>query len=106
MESLFSSFVGIIVVIAVILPLLTMAETVKRLAAELRHVQSKLDALLKHAGVQYDPFLNTAKEVSEALMRGESKIRVIAAYRKATGVGLKEAKDCVEELMRRTGTKS
>ena len=104
MESLFSGFVGIVVVVAVILPLLTMAETVKRLAAELRHVQGKLDVLLKQVGGQYDPYSTAPKEVCEALMRGESKIRVIAMYRKATGTGLKEAKDYVEELMRRTGT--
>lgn len=106
MESLFSGAVGIAIAMAFIVPLLTMAETVKRLAAELRHVQGKLDALLKHAGVQYDPFPDAPRDVLEALTRGESKVRVIAAYRKATGVGLKEAKDYVEELMRRTGTKS
>ncbi|MBM4016625.1 MAG: hypothetical protein FJ293_16910 [Planctomycetes bacterium] len=42
--------------------------------------------------------------VADALARGE-KIAAIAAYRKATGAGLKDAKDVVDELERGTKRK-
>jgi ribosomal protein L7/L12 len=56
-----------------------------------------VDLLLKHAGLSYDPKTLALPEVLEALRRGD-KIGAIKCYREATGVGLKEAKDFVEEL--------
>ena len=43
---------------------------------------------------------DTESEILDALQRGE-KIEAIQRYRQVTGVGLKEAKDFVEELMLR-----
>jgi len=37
------------------------------------------------------------------LQHGDGKIAVIKLYREATGVGLREAKDIIDEVMRRTG---
>ncbi|HVH25285.1 MAG TPA: ribosomal protein L7/L12 [Vicinamibacterales bacterium] len=66
----------------------------------LSRLEGKLDALLKHEGIQFDPFSGAPPAVLDALRRGK-KIEAIKAYRAATGADLKEAKDYVEELERR-----
>lgn len=65
-------------------------------------INHKLDALIQHAGIEYDPFENVSDEVIGALQRG-NKIEAIRHYRQATGAGLKEAKEQVEEIQRRAG---
>jgi ribosomal protein L7/L12 len=45
------------------------------------------------------------REVVDALQRGQ-KIQAIQHYRKATGVGLKKAKDFIEDAQRRAGDAS
>ena len=66
----------------------------------LSRLEAKLDALLKHEGIRFDPFSDCPPAVVDALRRGR-KIDAVKAYREATGAGLKEAKDYVEELQRR-----
>ena len=66
----------------------------------LPRLEAKLDALLKQQGVQFDPYADVPPRVIDALRRGQ-KIEAIKEYRGATGVGLKEAKDYVEEIERR-----
>ncbi len=66
----------------------------------LSRLEAKLDALLKHEGIQFDPYSNAPQPVIDALRRGK-KIEAIKEYRAATGAGLQEAKDYVEELQRR-----
>ena len=67
----------------------------------LSRLDAKVDALLKHAGVDFDPLGDVPADVREALERGE-KILAIKRLRQATGVGLKEAKAFVDEVQRRT----
>ena len=80
---------------------------VKRLAAREQHLrtlsrlEAKLDALLKHHGIQFNPYADAPASVVDALRRGK-KIEAIKAYRLATGSDLKDAKDYVDELERRT----
>jgi len=80
---------------------------VKRLAERERHLrtlsrlEAKLDALLKHHGIQFNPYADAPASVVDALRRGK-KIEAIKAYRLATGSDLKDAKDYVDELERRT----
>jgi hypothetical protein len=69
---------------------------------KLSSVDAKLDLLLKHAGLEYDPYKNLPPAVVEALRSGK-KIEAIKCYRQASGVGLKEAKDFIEEAQRRGG---
>lgn len=64
-------------------------------------LEGKLDALLKHEGVQFDPYADVAPAVLDALSRGK-KIDAIKEYRAATGAGLQDAKEYVEELQRRS----
>jgi hypothetical protein len=69
----------------------------KRLAA-LSRIEAKLDLVLEHAGLKYVPYANLPAPVIDALQKG-NKIQAIKIYREATGAGLKEAKDLVEEDM-------
>src|ERR1700736_6601408 len=71
----------------------------------LSRLDFKLDLLLKHAGVEYDPYKNLPRDVVDALRRSQ-KIQAIQRYRKVTGVGLKEAKDFIEDVQRRSGDAS
>ena len=59
-----------------------------------------MNALLKHEGIRFDPYSDVPPPVVDALRRGR-KIEAIKEYRAATGAGLQEAKDYVEELDRR-----
>jgi hypothetical protein len=70
--------------------------------AKLSRIDAKLDLLLKHFGLEYDPYKNLPPAVVEALRSGK-KIEAIKYYREATAVGLKEAKDFIEETERRGG---
>ena len=73
---------------------------VERRLDRLSRLDAKVDALLKHAGISYDPFGDVPADVREALQRGET-ITAIKRFRQATGVGLKEAKAFVDEIQRR-----
>jgi ribosomal protein L7/L12 len=73
---------------------------VERRLNRLSRLDAKVDALLKHAGVQFDEFHNVPADVREALEQGET-ILAIKRFRQATGAGLKEAKAFVDEVRRR-----
>ena len=66
----------------------------------LSRLDAKVDALLKAAGIQFDEYQDVPSDVREALERGEM-ILAIKRYRQATGGGLKEAKDFIDEIRRR-----
>jgi ribosomal protein L7/L12 len=67
-----------------------------------KRTEQKLDLLLQHAGVKFDPYANVPPEALEAL-RQRQKLKAIQLYCQKTGTGLKDAKDFVEELQRRSG---
>jgi hypothetical protein len=60
-------------------------------------LEAKVDLLMKHAGITYDPRANVPPGVLAALQAGQ-KIEAIRQYRQATGVDLKTAKEFVESL--------
>jgi ribosomal protein L7/L12 len=66
----------------------------------LSRLDAKVDALLKHAGITFDEFQDIPADVREALERGET-ILAIKRFRQATGAGLKEAKEFIDEVRRR-----
>jgi len=70
--------------------------------AVLSRIEAKLDLLLKQANIKFDPYANVPLDIVQALRDGK-KIEAIKLYRQASGVGLKEAKDFVEEVERRAG---
>ncbi|WP_433607397.1 ribosomal protein L7/L12 [Dactylosporangium sp. CA-139114] len=69
----------------------------RRLAA----IERKLDLIMENLGIQ-EPVPDAHPMVLQELQQGR-KIQAIKAYREATGVGLKEAKDDVEAIARRYG---
>ena len=73
---------------------------VERRLNRLSRLDAKVDALLKHSGVQFDEYQDVPAEVREALERGET-ILAIRRFRMATGAGLKEAKEFIDEVRRR-----
>lgn len=75
---------------------------IERRISNLSSIDAKLDLLLKHSGLQYDPYKNLPSSVVEAVAKG-NKIEAIKPYRDVTAVGLKEAKDFIEEVQRRGG---
>jgi hypothetical protein len=70
--------------------------------AVLSRVEAKLDLLLKQANIKFDPYASVPFDIVQALREGR-KIEAIKLYRQSSGVGLKEAKDFVEEVERRAG---
>ena len=71
--------------------------TIADLAKRQSRSEAKIDLLLKHAGLNYDPHANVPPGVVEALRAGR-KIEAIRQYRMATGADLKAAKEFVESL--------
>ena len=78
----------------IFLALLHLGELQKRLS-KLHLIENKVDLLLDHAGIEYDPFAKLPEDILRALQTGK-KIEAIKLYREATGVGLKEAKEFIE----------
>ena len=68
-------------------------------APRIARLETKIDLLLAHAGLTYEPFKGVPEAVVEALKDGR-KILAIKRYREATGTGLKEAKDFIDSLER------
>jgi ribosomal protein L7/L12 len=85
--------------------LLVRLMAIERRLDRLSRLEAKVDALLKHAGVEFDAFSDVPLDVKEALERGET-ILAIKRFRQATGVGLKDAKDVIDELRRRSASLS
>jgi ribosomal protein L7/L12 len=80
---------------------LSLADLQARVAA-LHRMEAKLDLLLKHAGIAFEPYANVPAELRDAVEQGR-KIKAIKLYRQFSGVGLREAKAFVEEVQRRAG---
>ena len=94
-----------IIIICSVLGTSLLFQRISSLAARvdrLSRLEGKIDALLRKQGVQYDPLAGVPTQVREALDRGEV-ITAIKHLRQATGLSLKDAKDQVEELRRRSG---
>ncbi len=100
-ESFLIGFVIAAILLAAVF--IRMAALERRLHA-LSRLEGKLDALLKQAGIRFDPYGDVPSPVVDALERGD-KILAIKHFREATGAGLKEAKEFVEEVQRRTRAK-
>ena len=73
---------------------------IERRLSRLSRIDAKVDALLRSAGVTFDEFDDVPADVREALERDKT-ILAIRRFRQATGVGLKEAKDFIDEVRRR-----
>lgn len=65
--------------------------------ALLLNMDRKLDALLKHANIEYKPFGNVPPQVVEAIRKG-NKVTAVKLYKEATGLPLKEAKEYIDNI--------
>lgn len=70
----------------------------KQQAERLRALDQRIRLVMDHLGV-VEPAPNLPPAVVEHLAQGR-KLQAIKAYREATGVGLKEAKQAVEDYAR------
>lgn len=66
---------------------------------KLSRTDAKLDLLIKHAGLEFEPFKGLPTQVIDAIKRGE-KVKAVKLYREACGVSLKQAKAVIDELER------
>jgi len=89
---------GLILLVAIRIQL----DAIQSRIAAVTRVEAKLDLLLKQADIKFDPYAYVSDDIVEAL-RANQKIEAIKIYRKATGVGLKEAKQFIEGVQRRAG---
>ena len=92
-----------IIVLFLVLGIWLLFQRIYSLSARLdrlSRLEGKIDALLRHQGIQYDPLGDVPPQVREALDKGE-RILAIKRLREATGLGLKDAKDQIDELQRR-----
>ena len=83
--------------------LLIRFSALERRLNRLSRLDAKVDALLRHSGVEFDAFQDVPADVREALERGET-ILAVKRFRQATGADLKEAKEFVDEVRRRRAT--
>jgi ribosomal protein L7/L12 len=74
---------------------LTLGILVARATLAASRLERKLDALIRHAGIDMP---KVAAEEAAALARAGRKIEAIKLYREYTGCGLAEAKAKVESL--------
>src|SRR3954454_5639525 len=98
-------FMGIIAIALVLLLAKAFQSRLDRLAAHIAavsRIEAKLDLLLKHAGLEYDPYRGAPAAVVDALKRGK-KIEAIKRYRELNPVSLGQAKEYVEGVQRRAG---
>ncbi len=99
-----SMLIGLLVGVSLFVVLARLAVLERRLA-RLSRLDAKVDALLEAAGVSFDPMRDVPVGVREALEQGET-ILAIKRFREATGAGLKEAKDFVDDIRRRQAATS
>ncbi len=78
-------------------------ERITRLEARIARLEAKIDAILRHLGIEAEqvasPPSPEQQELLELLRQGH-KLHAIKRYRELYGVGLKEAKDAIEALAR------
>ena len=94
-----TALVGALLGVGVAILFIRLAAIERRLN-RLSRLDAKVDALLRASGVKFDELQDVPADVREALERGET-ILAIKRFRQATGAGLKEAKDFVDEVRRR-----
>jgi hypothetical protein len=100
MNALFAA--ALLIGIALALLFIRLAALERRLD-RLSRLDAKIDALLKHAGLAYDEYGDVPPGVRDALERGKT-ILAVRRFREATGADLKDAKDFVDEVRRRSLT--
>jgi hypothetical protein len=92
----------ILVLVTCFAILLVVLVTCGTIITRIRGVERKLNALLRHHGVDPTLGLPLSDRVKEIATDPSRKIEAIKVYRDETGVGLAEAKEAVEMFMNST----
>ncbi|MCX5537581.1 ribosomal protein L7/L12 [Streptomyces sp. NBC_00006] len=87
----------LILLVGVLIAIGTIERKVDRADRRTARVERKLDLVIEHLGIETGTLVPGLDGV-RALVRDGKKIEAIKAYREATGVGLKEAKDEVDRI--------
>jgi hypothetical protein len=87
------------VLVATLVTLLVVFVSYTNTVARIRAIERKLNALLRHHGVDPTLGLPLSDRVKELAADPQRKIEAIKVYREETGVGLAEAKDAVEMFL-------
>lgn len=90
-----SLWIILMLLLVVAIPRMFQAQDRQRIA----RLERKIDLILAHLGIEDRAHALALSEVKQLAQAGR-KIDAIKAYREATGVGLKEAKDAVEAMER------
>jgi hypothetical protein len=79
-------------------------DDIRKRIGMLRRIEVKLDLLMKHANIEFEPYKGLPPEVVDALQLGD-KLGAIKSYHKVRGRGqsLKESKKFIEDVQRRAG---
>jgi ribosomal protein L7/L12 len=96
--------VVVAVVAAVALGVLhaTAIDDLRKRTRRLGRIEAKLDLLMINAGIEFGPYEGLPAQVVDALNRGD-KLEAVKFYCLAAGVSLKEAKNFIEDIQRRSG---
>lgn len=65
----------------------------------MRRMEIKMDALLKHSGVEFDPMEAYKGRISDAVEAG-NKVEAVKLYRESTGISLPDAKAFIERCIK------
>jgi hypothetical protein len=94
------ALIGLAVILCIVYSLaFRLIEMKNRMGPLLYRVDAKLDLLLRQANIKFDPYANITPDAAAAARAGKT-IEAIKLYRQSSGVGLKEAKDFIEEFQR------
>lgn len=85
------------IALVLLFAVLSVQSGLTRAERRVARLERKLDLLLGHLGVREE---TPRREEIAGLLREGKKVQAIKVYREATGAGLVEAKEAVEELER------
>lgn len=93
-----AEYFGFVVAALIILSLYLYSQ-LEEYRKRIRFLEIKIDALIKHTGIEFDDASLVPLEVHEAIKAGH-RLKAIKLYRKITGAGLKEASEVVDGLVK------
>jgi ribosomal protein L7/L12 len=89
---------ALLTVLAALAVVVVVRSSHANMTAHLRRVEQKLNALLRHHGVEPTQGPALSDRVKELAADPARKIAAIKAYREETGAGLAEAKEAIESF--------
>jgi hypothetical protein len=89
----------LMLLLVVVVVILVAGVSYGNMTARLRGIERKLNALLRHQGVDPTRGLPLSDRVKELASDPQRKIQAIKAYCEETGAGLAEAKEAIEEFI-------